>query len=188
MIYSMYRKKWNDCQQCALCKTRTNIVHYRGSPNPKILFIGEAPGQSEDIIGPPFVGAAGQKLHEMLDQAWDKLNEKVGFYASPRTRESYFGFMNVLGCLPADTEGNARTPTQEEIIACRPRFLDLLNSFLPKKVCALGKIAEKALETAGAETFESLQHPAFLLRQKNVLYQDKWVLKMTRILAETLEL
>ena len=50
------------CTDCDLCKTRTKAVPGKGNPNSDIVFVGEAPGRSEDLKGEPFVGAAGQKL------------------------------------------------------------------------------------------------------------------------------
>ena len=55
-----------ECKKCTLSKTRRNAVPGEGSPDSKVMFVGEAPGRSEDIKGEPFVGAAGQFLDELL--------------------------------------------------------------------------------------------------------------------------
>ena len=55
------------CQACALGATRTNLVFGDGTPHAKIMFIGEGPGQQEDLTGIPFVGRAGQLLSQILE-------------------------------------------------------------------------------------------------------------------------
>ncbi len=50
------------CNKCELCKTRTNLVFGTGNPNAEVMFIGEGPGEQEDLKGEPFVGRAGQLL------------------------------------------------------------------------------------------------------------------------------
>lgn len=54
------------CEKCRLCQTRTNVVLGEGDPHAPLMFIGEGPGQQEDLSGRPFVGAAGQLLDKML--------------------------------------------------------------------------------------------------------------------------
>ena len=59
-------KKWKEECRCELKKTATQAVPGDGNPDTEIVFIGEAPGRSEDKLGHPFVGAAGKFLEEML--------------------------------------------------------------------------------------------------------------------------
>ena len=63
------KKQVVSCTKCDLCKTRNNSVPGKGNQNSEIIFIGEAPGRSEDKAGEPFVGAAGKKLVEALEYA-----------------------------------------------------------------------------------------------------------------------
>ena len=88
------------CTKCELCKTRNNSVPGKGNHNSRIIFIGEAPGRSEDKAGEPFVGAAGNILSELL--------ATVG-----RKREDVF-IANVVKCRPP---GN-RDPLPEEVEQC----------------------------------------------------------------------
>ena len=62
-------EKVRSCTNCKLCETRTNAVPGKGSFNADVIFVGEAPGRSEDIRGEPFVGAAGKKLDQILRDA-----------------------------------------------------------------------------------------------------------------------
>ena len=56
-----------NCRKCGLCETRTNVVVGVGNPRSGILFIGEGPGENEDLQGEPFVGRSGQLLDKYLD-------------------------------------------------------------------------------------------------------------------------
>ena len=94
-----------DCALCPLCRERTNIVLPSGNLESRVVFVGEAPGENEDLMGKPFVGRAGK----ILDDAF----AKAGI-----DRESVM-ITNTVKCRPP----NNRDPTQEEMSACRP-FLD----------------------------------------------------------------
>ena len=61
------RSECLNCQKCKLCTTRTNVVFGVGSPNADVLFIGEGPGENEDLRGEPFVGRGGVLLDKMLE-------------------------------------------------------------------------------------------------------------------------
>lgn len=61
------RKSCAVCMDCELCKTRTNVVFGVGSENTELLFVGEGPGEQEDLKGEPFVGRAGKLLDTMLE-------------------------------------------------------------------------------------------------------------------------
>ncbi|MCL2627372.1 MAG: uracil-DNA glycosylase, partial [Oscillospiraceae bacterium] len=66
MTWSELEKQCNCCEKCELHKTRTNVVFGVGNINSEVLFIGEGPGENEDLQGQPFVGRAGKLLDEML--------------------------------------------------------------------------------------------------------------------------
>ncbi len=116
-----------DCQRCPLGKTRNNFVFGVGHPQAKVVFIGEAPGQEEDIQGIPFVGRAGKLLDKML--------QAIGL----RREDVYIA--NVLKCRPP---GN-RDPLPDEIIECEPYLKKQLEIIKPAVLVALGRIAGKVL-------------------------------------------
>jgi len=148
------------CRRCTLYRTRTHCVISDGTPEARLVFIGEAPGRDEDLQGKPFVGRAGQLLTKMI--------EAMGF----RREQVYI--CNVLKDRPP---GN-RTPEPEEINACLPFLEEQLAIVQPAVICVLGSVAAKALLgpnisitkiRGGVFDYQGIPlvptfHPAYLLR------------------------
>ena len=152
-----------NCQKCQLSQTRKNFVFGVGNPNADIVFIGEAPGEKEDLQGVPFVGRAGKLLDKILA-------------AIELTRNDVY-ICNILKCRPP----NNRDPLPSEVEKCEPYLIKQLQLISPKLIVALGRIAACTL----LETKESLKnlrnqiftyaeidllvtyHPAALLRNPN---------------------
>lgn len=117
---------------------------------PEVLFVGEGPGESEDVIGKPFVGPAGSLL--------DRLIEESGLSADK------IGFANLLLCIPwNDDKDSIRPPKQSEIKACRPRLLDLLKETKPRVIVCVGQVSAKAIPE-GAWELKHIIHPSAILR------------------------
>ena len=115
------------CTKCPLATTRTQVVFGVGDPHADLLFVGEGPGEQEDLRGEPFVGRAGQLLTRLI--------EEIGL-----TRADVY-IANVVKCRPP---GN-RDPLPAEIESCRP-YLDAQLAFLePRVVVSLGNFATKLL-------------------------------------------
>ena len=89
------------CKRCKLCETRTNVVFGVGNPNANILFIGEGPGENEDLQGEPFVGRAGKLLDKML-------------VAVDLDRNKDIYIANIVKCRPPKN----RDPEKDEQEAC----------------------------------------------------------------------
>ena len=117
------RETVSQCSACRLCETRNNVVFGKGSEHPKVLFIGEAPGEQEDRQGLPFVGAAGQLLQLYLDF--------LGLEA-----EDYY-IANILKCRPPRN----RDPLPEEEEACMGWLRAQVKLLAPKVIVCLGRIA-----------------------------------------------
>jgi DNA polymerase len=117
------------CTKCGLCSTRINAVpgYYPTNPFPKIVLVGEAPGEQEDISGEPFVGSAGQVLNLMLRD----LN-------IDRHR---LGVFNVVKCRPPFN----RQPNKEEIVACHDFLMQQLYCLRPIVIVILGAVAANAI-------------------------------------------
>ncbi|MFH0919046.1 MAG: uracil-DNA glycosylase [Fibrobacterota bacterium] len=116
------------CQNCRLGKTRNRFVFGSGSPDARLLFIGEAPGADEDEQGLPFVGRAGQLLTKMIESG-------MGI---PR---STVYIANILKCRPP---GN-RDPQPDERAACTPILLEQIRIIQPEFICCLGRISGRFL-------------------------------------------
>ncbi len=114
-----------DCQACGLGNTRTNMVFGRGNINAPVLFVGEGPGEQEDIQGMPFVGAAGQLLDTLLEALSLKPDE---YYIA-----------NVVKCRPP----NNRVPTDIEAEKCLPYLRNQVALIRPKIIVCLGSTAAR---------------------------------------------
>ena len=117
------------CQGCDLCRTRTNVVFGVGPQQAQILFVGEGPGQQEDLTGEPFVGPAGKLLDEML------------CIIDLGRHNCYIG--NIVKCRPP----NNRDPLQTEQEACMPYLQEQIRLLQPKILVCLGRIAAMKLIT-----------------------------------------
>lgn len=116
------------CQNCPLGKTRTNLVFGVGNPDAEILFVGEGPGEQEDLKGEPFVGKAGILLDKMLACIDMSRNENV-----------YIA--NIVKCRPPHN----RDPFPEERQACLPYLRAQTKLIRPKIIVCLGKVAATTL-------------------------------------------
>ena len=152
----MKLQSWLSCKKCALWKTRRNVVIGAGEMPAKILFIGEAPGKSEDLRGEPFIGPAGRILRMAITDATTILKRK-----KPPTHY----ITNVVACRPCDEKrGPNRQPNEREAWRCWPRLHDIEKLVKPRKIVFLGKVAETYCSDAFPEG-EMLQHPAYILRR-----------------------
>ena len=75
--YIKHREKWKDCTRCLLHEHRRKIVLCRGKIPADVLFVGEAPGESEDVLGSPFVGPAAQLLDSLIEQAFSRVSHSL---------------------------------------------------------------------------------------------------------------
>lgn len=112
------------CKKCKLCETRHNVVFGVGNPNSEVLFIGEGPGENEDLQGEPFVGKAGKLLDKML-------------FAVDLSREKNIYIANIVKCRPPKN----RDPFHEEQQACIDWLRNQVQLMKPKIIVCLGRIA-----------------------------------------------
>ncbi len=111
------------CTKCDLCKTRTNSVPGKGNFQSKVIFVGEAPGRNEDKTGEPFVGVAGKKLSEALEEAGVSRDEVY--------------ITNIVKCRPP----NNRVPSTNERNTCQEYLKLEISIIKPKIICLLGNTA-----------------------------------------------
>ena len=117
------KKEVSTCQQCSLSKTRTNVVFGEGSDKADLVFVGEAPGEDEDIMGRPFVGKAGQLLTKIIENGM-------------KIKRSDVYICNILKCRPP----NKRDPLPEEVEKCEQHLLKQLKMDKPKSCLHTRKI------------------------------------------------
>ena len=123
----LLHEKCNQCNQCPLGETRTNLVFGVGNPNADLMFVGEAPGEQEDLSGIPFVGRAGQLLDRYL-------------YAVDIPREDVY-IANILKCRPPKN----RDPLPAEEDACIGFLREQVKLIRPKVIVCLGRISAMRL-------------------------------------------
>jgi uracil-DNA glycosylase family 4 len=121
------RTELGECTRCKLHKGRTNIVFGVGNPKARLVFVGEAPGEDEDLQGIPFVGRAGQLLTKMI--------EAMGV-----SRDEVY-ICNTVKCRPP----NNRNPEPDELGACEPFLKGQLAALQAEAIVTLGKFASQAL-------------------------------------------
>lgn len=148
------------CQNCVLGETRKNVVFGTGNKNSELMFIGEGPGEHEDLQGKPFVGRAGHLLDEML--------ASIGF-----DREQVY-IANIVKCRPP----NNRDPLNLEQDACIGYLRNQVYLIKPKIIVCLGRVAAMKIiradykitqehgqfEKRGDTLLTATFHPAFILR------------------------
>lgn len=116
-----------NCTNCGLCKTRNHVVFGVGPRDADVMFIGEGPGEQEDLQGEPFVGPAGKLLDDMLSII--DLNRSNSYIA------------NIVKCRPPHN----RDPLEEEQSACIGFLRNQVALIQPKIIVCLGRIAAKRL-------------------------------------------
>ena len=124
-LLEQIRKRILDELHDHLRESAQNLVFGKGNPNARIMFIGEAPGEQEDVQGVPFVGRAGREL--------DKLMRSIGLTLD----DAYVA--NILKYRPP----NNRDPTNDEIKAHTPYLVDQIKAIQPKVVITLGNFSTK---------------------------------------------
>ena len=148
------------CTKCGLCETRHNVVFGVGNPDADVLFVGEGPGEQEDLKGEPFVGPAGKLLDDMLS-----------IIDLDRTK-CYIA--NIVKCRPPKN----RDPLETEQDACIDYLRNQVALIKPKIIVCLGRIAATRLIRAdfritrehgtwterGGIWMTATYHPSALLR------------------------
>jgi DNA polymerase len=159
-LHELDEKEVRGCTRCRLCEQRKHTVFGEGSPDAKIFFIGEGPGQTEDETGRPFVGRAGELLNKMIAGMGLK-------------REDVY-IANVVKCRPPAN----REPALDEVATCTPYLERQLEIVRPRVIVTLGRPATQHMlatknsmsrmrgqwhEWRGIKLMPTF-HPAYLLR------------------------
>ncbi len=183
------REHIGDCRRCRLCGTRTNIVFGEGSPEARVMFIGEGPGKDEDIQARPFVGRAGQLLTAIIEKGMN-LNRPDIYIA------------NIVKCRPTiDLKFERdRPPEQDERDACGPFLIKQIEIIRPEVIVTLGNPStqfllgiRQGITTVRGKWFNHggisvmpTYHPSYILRNggdSSSLKKDVWE-DMKKVIAK----
>lgn len=151
---------WHDCTRCPLGIHALQHVLYDCSTPPPVdvLFVGEAPGPSENVVGKPFVNGApaGKVLRTMISE--------LGIAS--------WGMTNIISCFPFDPGNVAkfRLPNATEAKSCEPRLIQTVEIFSPQLIVLAGKVSKKFFPRKGLAStpiFE-IDHPSYIQRNGGV--------------------
>ncbi len=160
------KNECKNCQKCDLCTTRNNVVFGVGNEQSEVMFIGEGPGENEDLQGEPFVGRAGKLLDKLL-------------YAVDLDRHNNIYIANIVKCRPPKN----RDPFQDEQIECMDWLRAQTRLIRPKIIVCLGRIAgmkiikpdlkiskeHGVLFDKNGTLIMAMYHPAAILRNPNMM-------------------
>lgn len=149
------QRAWSSCRGCGLCEQRNSVVFGYGNPDAQVLIVGEAPGETEDRIGFPFIGAAGQLLDQYLGYASirPEVQELIESINRSKSRSEAdrrdlrnllldeFYFTNVVMCRPPEN----RDPLPKEMEVCKIRLIEQIYIVDPILIVTAGRIATEVL-------------------------------------------
>lgn len=156
--WKRHKKKWSNCTECSLCEGRSRVVLLKGKVPCDVLFVGEAPGVSEDTLGKPFVGPAGKLFEEIVEAAMEGITNV------------HVAYTTLIACIPKDEDDiKAKEPPKESIKACAERLVEVAELCNPAIVVCVGKLSGKwtrKILKGKDYIFEDVIHPAAILRSK----------------------
>lgn len=169
-LFSLHVQRWKDCRLCSLCETRKKVVLARGTIPCDVLFIGEAPGESENVLGTPFRGPAGKLLDLILERA---VPDGIRY-----------ALTNLVCCVPRE-DGFVTEPDDDSVRSCAPRLAELVEIATPDLIVCVGRLAKDWIDPGYKHSvskgfsrkipFVDITHPAAILRanvaQKGFLVQ-----------------
>ncbi len=182
--FALHVRDWKDCTLCYLHEGRNRIVLAKGKLPCDILLLGEAPGESENVLGVPFVGVAGKLLDHIISRA-------IGEEGRLRFRLAY---ANLIACIPREDGGKASEPPAESIEACKPRLEDLIEIANPRLVVCVGKHSTEWTEPGFTHSIAlpkkvrrvSIDHPSYILRA-NVIQKGLLIQKASVVIGNAVE-
>lgn len=156
--------RWKDCTACPLCRQRDRICLARGVVPADVLFIGEAPGASEDALGQPFVGPAGRLLDRIIERA-----------LPPTVR---YVLTNLVACFPREAKDcGENEPERGEVLACRSRLVEFVNIVQPRLIVCVGSLAAQYVDHGDTVPCVDIIHPAATLGPRMPLAQKQMAIQ-----------
>lgn len=151
-------QKWKGGCGSHVCSSANKVVLAKGKIPCDVLFVGEGPGRSEDVVGRPFVGPAGQLLDLIVERSIPK--------------DVRVAFTNMVCCIPINEHGEVEEPSDDQVESCQERLEELMQIANPKLIVCVGKISQSWLEQGYRHSFKvptgvkqiNITHPAAILR------------------------
>lgn len=181
-LYQLHIEKWKNGCGAQACEGAKRICFARGKLPCDVLFIGEAPGVSEDSIGQPFVGPAGHLINRIIYRSF----KDIVLYAGAITDDDVsdgepvrYALTNLVGCIPKYNDGEesssqkkAGQPSIEDIMSCAPRLQDMIEIARPRMIVCVGALARDWLRVGYKNPVKiprtirtiDIVHPAHILR------------------------
>lgn len=179
-VFQKHVRAWSGGCGSEHCGPALRRVLARGSVPCDVLFIGEAPGEAENVIGQPFVGPAGKLLDQIVERASRGVQVDDG--SGHDGRRLRFAYTNVVCCIPRNPESGKKweEPDDDQVESCRPRLEEFINDVArPRLVVAVGQLASVWLTRGykhsirlpeGAKLIHII-HPAAILRDNEA---NRW--------------
>lgn len=190
-LFKSHCERWRSGCGSDQCDRAKRIVLARGTIPCDVLFVGEAPGESEDVLGAPFVGPAGKLLDQIVRRGvrypnrrlccvcrsfqWDTPNGSTchNGHAGEGWDEVRVAFTNLVGCIPREEDGGKATePDDAQVKSCSARLVEFVEIANPRLIVRVGKNADDWLTPGYKHSVKfhreirqvSIVHPAAILR------------------------
>ncbi len=177
--FECHKERWKEGCGSTLCPKAHHIVLCRGEVPCDILFVGEAPGPSEDSLGYPFVGPAGHLLDDIIRHS-----------IPPSVK---LAFTNLVGCIPLDDDGKKfEEPHKEAILRCSPRLAEIIGIAQPSLVVCCGGLPERWCENLKVglglsdTKMVAITHPAAILRAQTMIQKGLMIRRNEIVLKDAL--
>lgn len=205
--YQRHCHRWRDGCGSSICEGASKVVLGKGRLPCDVLFVGEAPGESEDVVGQPFVGPAGHLLDRIVREAFGgkgwcptclRGNHRVQIRPTPAgmmcdnghegvPSEFRLAYTNLVGCIPRDGDGRkAGEPDYDEILRCSDRLQEFVKIADPRLVVHVGALSKKHGPGPRKGRTIDIVHPAAILRA-NVAQQGLMIQRSIVHLSNAVE-
>lgn len=174
--YQLHVRRWAKGCGADICTRASRMVFARGSLPCDILFIGEAPGPSENILGVPFVGPAGHLLDQIINAsigAENRRRQREATGPGPYKGTITYALTNLVACIPLDDGGDKwAEPDEDSVVCCGDRLRELVGIAKPRLIVTVGRLAGDYLSKGYKHSLQlgwdcasaHIVHPASILR------------------------
>lgn len=197
MTFLEHATKWGNGCGAFECSGARHVVLARGTVPCDVVFVGEAPGISEDSIGLPFQGPAGHLFDQGPDSILARAYEMAGCLKSVETSNPSYAVCNLVACMPRDADGRKTSDLLDaQVVKCSPRLVEFLEMCSPRLIVTLGSLSEVWLDPKQRHGIKlpasmsrvlmvSVTHPSAILRAK-IVEQSRMVNNAIAVITSAL--